>query len=222
MKIVFFIFTCLIVLSLIKTPLCQDNQSESNNVPVSNSSSEGSAKDKSITLKNKADKKLAIKLDMELSNVNVITPFNELRTNMFYKERATKKTEYSFNLISTVNNNVKFGGFYGRYINILYNPEMYIEPLERVRVYALHQNSMLIPFDKIRENIGAVTIETAAMVGVESAVNFLFHDNPVLKGIFNFSLKHAALYLVNNFSRKFSDDRIEGYDFYYCSVGITF
>jgi hypothetical protein len=189
---------------------------------VNHTKAEGSAETKTILVNTKADKKLTLRLDMALSEMNVITPVNELRTNMFYKQRAARKTEYSFDLVNSVNNNVKFGGFYGSYINILYNPEMYIEPMERVRVYALHQNSILIPFAKVKENIGAITMETAAMVGVESAVNFFFHDNAVLKGIFNFSLKHAALYLISSLSKRFSDDRIEGYDFYYCAIGITF
>ena len=45
-----------------------------------------------------------------------------------YKAPVETKESYHFDLIQSVNSNVKFGGFYNGSVNIQFSPAMYIKP----------------------------------------------------------------------------------------------
>lgn len=63
-----------------------------------------------------------------------------------YRPFAKTKGDFHFNLIESVNSNVKLGGIYNGSINIQFSPSMYIRPFEFLSIYANHQKKFIYSY----------------------------------------------------------------------------
>lgn len=145
-----------------------------------------------------------------------------------YKAPAEVKETYRFDLIESLNSNVKFGGFYNGSVNIQFLPAMYIKPFDFLSIYANHQKNLFIPMQSLRENAVQLAVETTGMVVIENAIRFLAPENKIVKGLAEFTLKNCVsllAYSIFNSSSNSSGESNGGvykYDFYFLSAGITF
>lgn len=142
-----------------------------------------------------------------------------------YKAPVIVKENFHFNLIESVNSNVKFGGFYNGSVNIQFSPAMYIKPFSFLSVYANHQKNLFIPMDRLTDNAYPLAIETSGLILIENALKFIAPSNKVVKGLTEFALKNCVSFLVSSIfssSQNSSQNGIYKYDFYYISAGITF
>ncbi len=150
-----------------------------------------------------------------------------VRVNL-YKAPVQVKETYHFDLIQSVNNNVKFGGFYNGGVNIQFSPAMYIKPFDFLSIYASRQKNLFIPMERLFNNASQLAAETSGMILIENAVRFFAPPNKIVKGIAEFTLKNCVAYLIYalfNSSVNSSGENNNGvskYDFYYFSAGVTF
>ncbi|MBS1516445.1 MAG: hypothetical protein JSS63_15545 [Bacteroidetes bacterium] len=141
-----------------------------------------------------------------------------------YKAPVDASQNLKFDLIQSVNSNVKFGGFYNGSVNIQISPSMYLKPVSFIGIYASHQKNIFIPIENIKENIPALAAETAGIVLVENSINILNIKNGIVKGIAEFALKNIASLLIHScfYSSNKKNPQISNFDFYFISAGITF
>jgi hypothetical protein len=171
-------------------------------------------------------------LNTDLIKENVLkTPTNEELSFILYRDRVTntlrdnlyqKKTkeEFSFNPVSSLNGNLKFGGFWDGGVDLYFAPEVYIQPFDGVSIYAVRHSHVYIPLEQMQDNIKPLVIETICLAAIENAVNFLTFEDKVLNGILNFALKNGFTYLTQS-ARK-EEQLLPTWEYYYCSIGITF
>lgn len=142
-----------------------------------------------------------------------------------YKAPAEIKENYKFDLIESVNSNVKFGGFYNGSVNIQFSPAMYIKPFSFLSIYANHQKNLFIPMESITDNAVPLAVETTGMVLIENIVKIFAPPDKVVRGVAEFALKNCVSFLVYsifNSSQASQSSGVYKYDFYYFSAGITF
>lgn len=142
-----------------------------------------------------------------------------------YKAPVEVKENYNFDLIQSVNSNVKFGGFYNGSVNIQFSPAMYIKPFSFLSIYANHQKNLFIPMESIRENMISLAVETSGMVLIENVVKLLAPPNKIIRGLTEFTLKNCVSFLVYsifNSSQASQNSGVYKHDFYYISAGVTF
>ncbi|MBS1493767.1 MAG: hypothetical protein JST55_09655 [Bacteroidetes bacterium] len=142
----------------------------------------------------------------------------------FYKAPVELKESYRFDLIQSVNSNVKFGGFYNGSVNIQFSPAMFIKPFEFLSIYANHQKNLFIPMANLRDNAVSLAVETSGMVLIENAVKIFAPPNKVVRGLTEFTLKNCLSFLIYSIfnSSQTNNTGVYKYDFYYISAGITF
>lgn len=143
----------------------------------------------------------------------------------FYKAPAEIKENYKFDLIKSVNSNVKFGGFYNGSVNIQFSPAMFIQPFSFLSIYANHQKNLLIPMESISNNAIPLAVETTGMVLIENIVKMFAPPNKVVRGVTEFALKNCVsfiVYSIFNSSQASQNSGVFKHDFYYFSAGITF
>jgi len=142
-----------------------------------------------------------------------------------YKAPAEVKETYKFDLIQSVNSNVKFGGFYNGSVNIQFSPAMYIKPFSFLSIYANHQKNLFIPMESITDNAVPIAVETTGMVLIENIVKMFAPPDKVVRGLTEFTLKNCVsflIYSIFNSSQASKSSGVYKHDFYYFSAGITF
>lgn len=142
-----------------------------------------------------------------------------------YKAPVQIKETYRFDLIQSVNSNVKFGGFYNGSVNIQFSPAMYIKPFSFLSIYANHQKNLFIPMESITGNAVPLAVETTGMVLIENIVKMFAPPDKVIRGVTEFALKNCIsllVYSIFNSSQVSQNSGVYKYDFYYLSAGITF
>ena len=142
-----------------------------------------------------------------------------------YKAPAEIKENYKFDLIQSVNSNVKFGGFYNGSVNIQFSPAMYIKPFSFLSIYANHQKNLFIPMECITDNAVPLAVETTGMVLIENIVKMFAPPDKVVRGVAEFALKNCVsfiVYSIFNSSQASKSSGVYKHDFYYFSAGITF
>ncbi len=141
-----------------------------------------------------------------------------------YKAPVEIKETFHFNLIESVNSNVKFGGFYNGSVNIQFSPAMYIKPFQFLSIYANHQKNLFIPMKDLQSNMFSLAAEASGIILVENAVKLFAPPNKVVRGLAEFTLKNCISFLIYSIfnSTQKPTDGVYKYDFYYISAGITF
>jgi hypothetical protein len=142
-----------------------------------------------------------------------------------YKAPVEIKETYKFDLMQSVNSNVKFGGFYNGSVNIQFSPAMYIKPFSFLSIYANHQKNLFIPMESITDNAVPLAVETTGMVLIENIVRMFAPPDKVVRGVTEFALKNCVsflIYSIFNSSQASQNSGVYKFDFYYFSAGITF
>lgn len=141
-----------------------------------------------------------------------------------YKAPLEIKENFRFDLIQSVNSNVKFGGFFNGSVNIQFSPSMNIKPFSFLSIYANHQKNLFIPMESLQENALPLAVETTGMVVIENVVKFFAPPDKIIRGLTEFTLKNCISFMIYSL---FTDSQsnnggVYKYDFYYVSAGITF
>ena len=142
----------------------------------------------------------------------------------FYKTPLVNKENFKFNLIESVNDNIKFGGFYNGSVNVQFSPSMYIQPFSFISIYANRQENIFIPMENIKDYSAALAAETAGVVLVENFVNIFSPPDNTIRSISKFVLKNCINLLAAKFFNSTSKENnpVYKYNFYFVSVGVEF
>lgn len=142
-----------------------------------------------------------------------------------YKAPVKTEENFRFNLIESINSNVKFGGFYNGSVNIQFSPAMYIKPFSFLSIYANHQKNLFIPMQSIQENALPLAVEASGMVIIETVVKVFSPPDKIVRGLAEFTLKNCIsllIYSIFNSGDASHSSGVYKHDFYYISAGITF
>lgn len=142
----------------------------------------------------------------------------------FYKIPIEIKEDFKFNLIESVNDNIKFGGFYNGSVNIQFSPSMYIKPFSFLSIYANRQENLFIPMENLKDYSASLAAETAGIVLVENFVDLFSPPNNIIRSISKFVLKNCinllAAKIFNDSSN--NNNSVYKYNFYFISAGVVF
>lgn len=142
----------------------------------------------------------------------------------FYKAPIEIYENYKFNLIESVNDNIKFGGFYNGSVNVQFSPSMYIKPFSFLSIYANRQENLFIPMENIKDYSVTLVAETAGVVFVENFVNLFSPPDNTIRSISKFVLKNCINLLAAKIFTGASKENnsVFKYNFYFVSIGLVF
>ncbi len=139
--------------------------------------------------------------------------------------KSKEKEEYSFDLMSSVGSNISFGGFWENYAVINFTPNVYVQPVSFISIYADHNVNCLIPVNEIKEYSKIIALQSLSILAVDNSIKLLFPSAQWVPQIISFAAKN----LLINFIIKPSIERslnsvtpLLEYENYYYSVSITF
>lgn len=138
------------------------------------------------------------------------------------QKSKTMKEESRFNIVSSFRQNIRFGGFWDRYAIVNFTPDMFIQPLDFISIYAVHNSSYFIPIKAVKEHFKLMAVQGAAIMIIDNSVKHLLPAGKMIKSIIGFALKNAVLNtllknIINN-----GNDRVFEQGSYYCAVSIRF
>lgn len=161
-------------------------------------------------LKDKIDYK---KIEQEKSN--------EIIKNFSYKFLQTEiKEDKSFNILSSLNSNINFGGIWDRYAVLNFTPQIFITPVKSVSFKANRYMSCFFPIKDLKENIKDVIIQSISLIAVDNSSKLFFKEPNWVTEIFKFAAKNLLLNLFIKPSAKKTDTPF--YENYYYSVTVSF
>lgn len=126
----------------------------------------------------------------------------------------------SFNLVSSFRKNVRFGGIWGGYAVVNFTPNMLIQPVDFISIYASHNFRNFIPMKSIKENIKPLIIEGAAVLAIDNTLKFLLSSNKIIQAIVSFAAKNIIINMLNDPKQK--KTKLGDYRSYYYSLSIRF
>lgn len=138
------------------------------------------------------------------------------------QKSKTMKEESRFNIVTSFRQNIRFGGFWDRYAIVNFTPDMFIQPLDFISIYAVHNSSYFIPIKAVKEHFKLMAVQGAAIMIIDNSVKHLLPAGKMIKSIIGFALKNAVLNtllknIINN-----GNDRVFEQGSYYCAVSIRF
>lgn len=157
--------------------------------------------------------------DFEEVNLYKIREKNEISFRQNFNSRQNIE-QPTLNLVSSFQNNIKWGGYWNNIFVINLNPAMFIQPTDFINIYASHNTSVFIPIASLKENIKPLLIETAAIVAIENSIKYFFYHNHILQSIIGFAAKTLAINLIRK--TQTVSNQLPDFRHYYCSVSIRY
>lgn len=136
-------------------------------------------------------------------------------------ESQNKKEEQVFNILSSsFRNNIKFGGFWGKYAIINFTPSVSVKPVSFINIYANHCYSCFVPMDGIKEHVKSLFIQSTAILAVDNTIKLLFNPENVIPKIAGFVFKTLVITEVMKTINKNTINRVYEYKYFRYSVSI--
>lgn len=168
-----------------------------------------------------------------INNIKSIDIKNVERDRYFKKEifeksfyKVYREEKNSIDLISSVGNNMNFGGIWEKYAVINFTPQIYIQPAGFISIYANHYVNCLIPLNAVKDYSKSILVQGIAVVAVENSMKlFLSSNDNWITEVISFGVKNLLLsILIKPFvsSTSNSPSPVLQYDNYYYSMNITF
>jgi len=167
---------------------------------------------------------------IKLEKKDKITLFKDPLTNLMVKSEIDYRNyihvnthpqkpqvNNSFNIISSFRKNIHFGGFWEGYAIINFTPDVFIQPLDFVSIYASHNYSNYVPVSQLKENIKMLLAEGAAILAIDNAAKFLFTHNQIIQSVVNFTLKNIMIGMIKSNKKSLLE-----FKHYFYSVRIRF
>jgi len=132
------------------------------------------------------------------------------------------KVKPNFNIVSSFRENIRFGGFWGKYAIINFNPSFNIKPFDFISIYGNQTMSCWVPIDGIKEHFKSLCIQGAAILVVDNTTKLIFGPNKILPTLAGFALKNLIITMLTHSISKQSANKIYSYNSYYYSVNIKF
>ncbi|MEO8664616.1 MAG: hypothetical protein ABI462_03890 [Ignavibacteria bacterium] len=186
------------------------------------------------TLNKNNSKKFLYQNSFQLENSNQSSLYNrsapDKKTNRtenivinFFKSKI--REEQSFDLLSTVGNNISFGGFWDRYAVINFTPQLNIRPVSFISIYANRNLNCFIPISGIKEYYQSVLIQSAAILAIDKSLNFFLDSKNWITDVITFAAKNLIVSLlikpaIDNTSN--TPKPMFQFESYYYSFRITF
>ncbi len=138
---------------------------------------------------------------------------------------SDRKDKYSFDLMSSVGSNISFGGFWDKYAVINFTPQISIQPVDFINIYANHYLNCLIPISGIKEYSASLILQGAAILAVDNSMKFILNNNKnwILE-VVSFAAKNLLIGLLikPSITDKETSGQVLHYENFYYSMKITF
>ena len=146
-----------------------------------------------------------------------------LLTHPFHiNQQQESKEKRTFNIVSSFRENIRFGGFWGKYAIININPSFNIKPFDFVSIYANQNLSCFVPIDGIKEHFKSLFVQGVAILAVDNSVKLFFKPDKILPVLAGFVLKNLIISTVIKSINKQTGNRMFAYNSYYYSMSIKF
>lgn len=140
--------------------------------------------------------------------------------------KSVNSVNSSFDILSTIQSNLSFGGFWDKYVVINFTPQVQIKPTGFLNIYSNHYLNCLIPLDEVAEYSRSIVIQAFAFSAFDNSVKLITGEE-------NNWILNAAVYTVKNillnilvkpaFERNGeSPSSVLMFDSYYYSININF
>lgn len=142
-----------------------------------------------------------------------------------YKLLQTKKPdESSFDITSSFGSNIKFSGFWDEYAILNFTPQMFIQPLDFIDIYASHNISCYVPFGGIKKHFQTIALQSLSVVALDNSLKYLFPDRLWVIDVIAFAAKNFIIsFFINSLEKdKGKGNLFFGDKYYYYSMNIRF
>ncbi len=140
----------------------------------------------------------------------------------FLHPQRNLKEEQEFNVVKSFRSNIRFGGFWDKYVIVNYTPEMNIQPTKSISIFAQHNLSYFIPITGLKEHFRMMAIQSAAILAIDNSVKLLVPVKGMLNSIVNFALKNAVLHYMLKSVTSNGNEKIFEFGYYYYSISVRF
>jgi hypothetical protein len=151
----------------------------------------------------------------QLRSILLTHPFN-------IDQQQESKVKRTFNIVSSFRENIRFGGFWGKYAIININPSLNIKPFDFISIYANQNLSCFIPIDGIKEHFKSLFVQGVAILAVDNSVKLFFDSHKILPVLAGFVIKNFIISTVIKSINKQTGNKMYAYNSYYYSMSIRF
>ncbi len=150
----------------------------------------------------------------------------ELQISKFRFFIGNNNEKHPADFITSVSNNISFGGFWEKYAVVNFTPQLYIKPVGFISIYANHYLNCLIPVGEITEYSQTMILQSITILTVENSMKILFNnDVSWIAEVVTFAAKNLLLNTlikpaISNSAS--SSSPILQYENYYYSMSIAF
>lgn len=146
--------------------------------------------------------------------------FYRYELKMFAPQQS--KQDEKFDPVSSFRSNIRFGGFWDRYAIVNYTPALNIAPFSFMDISAYHNMSYFVPVKAVKEHFKSMVVQSAAVLGIETAFRYIKILPPMLQQIISFFCKNAVLQYMQKRVLNEGTDRVFRHINYYYSMRIRF
>jgi hypothetical protein len=151
-----------------------------------------------------------------------VTPIQLYRYELKMFQPASSEIRSSFDPVSAFRTNIRFGGFWDRYAIINFTPALNISPFDFINFSAYHNISYFVPVKAANEHFRSMTIQSAAVLCVETAFRFINILPPMISDVTVFLLKNAIIKFMQRSVLNEGSDKIFRQVNYYYNLRIRF
>lgn len=140
----------------------------------------------------------------------------------FLRQDRLVNNENQFDIVKSFRSNIRFGGFWDKYVIVNYTPEMSIEPAKHITFSARHNLSYFIPLTGLRDHFKLMAVQSAAVLVIDSSVKLLLPEKGMFRAVLNFALKNLILHYMLRSVTANGNDKVMEFGYYYYSLSIRF
>lgn len=131
---------------------------------------------------------------------NIISDYNVrlIENRMLKIKEESKSVKYSFDLISSFDRNINFGGLWNDIAVMNFSPKMYIQPADFINVFASYSISSFIPLagsEELEIYIKSFALQSISILAIDNFTEYLFDTKSWISSIVKFTLKNLAINL---------------------------
>lgn len=140
--------------------------------------------------------------------------------------KAATSGNGSFDIISTIQSNLSFGGFWDKYVVINFTPQVHIKPAGFLNIYSSHYLNCLIPLEDVAEYSRSIIIQGIAISAIDNSIKFITGEgNSWIIDVAVYTVKNILLNILVKPAFKKDDEspsNVLMFDNYYYSININF
>lgn len=140
--------------------------------------------------------------------------------------KAANSGNESLDILSTIQSNLSFGGFWDKYVVINFTPQVLIKPAGFLNIYSSHYLNCLIPLEDVAEYSRSIIIQGIAISAIDNSIKFITGEGNswiIDAAVYTVKILMLNVFVKPAFERKSgSPTSVLMFDNYYYSLNINF